>query len=98
MAWPARSVLHGGCSESTTLAMGSRGRSQWRVGLAGLINAHDHLVNRWPSPCRCAVRNVQQWVDDMRIRLREDPVIVNGRAQSLAARVWLGGFRICWRV
>lgn len=63
--------------------------------LPGLINAHDHLeLNHYGRQHAGApYRNVQQWVDDMRIRLREDPVIVNGRAQSLAARVWLGGFK-----
>ena len=62
--------------------------------LPGLINAHDHLeLNHYGRHHAGApYRNIQQWVDDMRIRLREDPVIVNGRAQSLAARVWLGGF------
>ncbi|HUR22092.1 MAG TPA: amidohydrolase family protein [Vicinamibacterales bacterium] len=63
--------------------------------LPGLINAHDHLeLNHYGSQHAGApYRNVQQWVDDMRTRLRDDPVIVNGRAQSLAARVWLGGFK-----
>jgi cytosine/adenosine deaminase-related metal-dependent hydrolase len=63
--------------------------------LPGLINAHDHLeLNHYgPQHAGAPYSNVQQWVDDMRSRLREDPAIVNGRAQPLAARVWLGGFK-----
>jgi cytosine/adenosine deaminase-related metal-dependent hydrolase len=63
--------------------------------LPGLINAHDHLeLNHYgPQHAGAPYSNVQQWVDDMRIRLREDRAIVDGRAQPLAARVWLGGFK-----
>ena len=63
--------------------------------LPGLINAHDHLeLNHYgPQHAGAPYKNVQQWVDDMRTRLHEDPVIVDGRKQSIAARVWLGGFK-----
>ena len=63
--------------------------------LPGLINAHDHLeLNHYgPQHAGAPYRNVRQWVDDMRPRLHDDPLIVKGRAQSLAARVWLGGFK-----
>ena len=63
--------------------------------LPGLINAHDHLeLNHYGAQLAAApYRNVQEWVSDMRSRLREDPAIVNGRAQPLAGRVWLGGFK-----
>src|SRR5687767_1499593 len=63
--------------------------------LPGLINAHDHLeLNHYgPQHAGAPYSNVQQWVNDMRTRLHEDPAIVNGRARPLAARVWLGGFK-----
>jgi cytosine/adenosine deaminase-related metal-dependent hydrolase len=63
--------------------------------LPGLVNAHDHLeLNHYgPQHAGAPYRNVRQWVDDMRTRLHQDPTIVHGRARSLAACVWLGGFK-----
>lgn len=63
--------------------------------LPGLINAHDHLeLNHYgPQHAAAPYQNVQQWVDDMRSRLHEDPHIAAGRARPLAARVWAGGFK-----
>jgi cytosine/adenosine deaminase-related metal-dependent hydrolase len=63
--------------------------------LPGLINAHDHLeLNHYGRQHAGApYKNVQEWVHDMRGRLREDPVIVNGRALPLLSRVWFGGFK-----
>jgi cytosine/adenosine deaminase-related metal-dependent hydrolase len=84
------------------LAIGDRPRSGDHVidmngawVLPGLVNAHDHLeLNHYgPQHGRAPYANVQQWVDDMRTRLQNDPVIVSGRARSLCARLWAGGFK-----
>lgn len=63
--------------------------------LPGLINAHDHLeLNHYGAQHAGApYANVRQWVDGMRSRLRDDPAIASGRARSIAARLWAGGFK-----
>ena len=63
--------------------------------LPGLINAHDHLeLNHYGAHHGDPpYRNVQDWVDYMRHRLREDPVLVQGRSLPLSSRVWFGGFK-----
>jgi len=70
--------------------------------LPGLINAHDHLeLNHYGAQHGRRTggngaepyRNVREWVDDMRPRLRADAAIAAGRARPLAARLWLGGFK-----
>jgi cytosine/adenosine deaminase-related metal-dependent hydrolase len=60
--------------------------------LPGLINAHDHLeLNHYgPQKCRDRYVNVSEWIDDMRPRLRQDPVVRRGAAHPLSERLFIG--------
>ena len=63
--------------------------------LPGLINAHDHLeLNHYGRlKCRPVYSNASQWIDDMRPRLRDDPVLRRGQAYRLADRLLIGGIK-----
>ena len=62
--------------------------------LPGLVNAHDHLeLNHYGRlKFRDSYENASQWIDDMRPRLREDPVILEGRAEPTADRAAIAAF------
>lgn len=63
--------------------------------LPGLINAHDHLeLNHYGAQHGDPpYKNAQDWVNDMRPRLHQDPVLVHGRSLPLSSRIWVGGFK-----
>jgi cytosine/adenosine deaminase-related metal-dependent hydrolase len=63
--------------------------------LPGLVNAHDHLeLNHYGRlKFRDSYENASQWIDDMRPRLREDPVILEGRSKKLPDRLLAGGLK-----
>ena len=63
--------------------------------LPGLINAHDHLeLNHFGRlKFRASYENAAQWIDDMRLRLREDPEIRQARAHSLSDRLQIGALK-----
>ncbi|HJS74871.1 MAG TPA: amidohydrolase family protein [Vicinamibacteria bacterium] len=63
--------------------------------LPGLVNAHDHLeLNHYGRlKFRDSYENASQWIDDMRPRLREDPVILDGRSKRLTDRLLAGGLK-----
>jgi cytosine/adenosine deaminase-related metal-dependent hydrolase len=60
--------------------------------LPGLINAHDHLeLNHYGRrKFRDRYGNASQWIEDMRPRLAEDPVIRAGQRHPLADRLFIG--------
>ena len=63
--------------------------------LPGLINAHEHLeLNHYGrQKTREAYRSAQEWIDDMRPRLRDDPVIRAGRSLPLGDRLFAGALK-----
>lgn len=63
--------------------------------LPGLINAHDHLqLNSLPRlKYRDGYANASQWIDDIRPRLRRDPLLVANDAVPRAERLLSGGMK-----
>ena len=63
--------------------------------LPGLINAHDHLeLNHYGRQRpRASYRHASEWIDDMRTRLHEDPVIRAGRSLRLGDRLFAGALK-----
>ncbi len=63
--------------------------------LPGLINAHDHLeLNHYGrQKSRASYRDASEWIDDMRSRLHEDPVIRAGRSLPLGDRLFAGALK-----
>lgn len=62
------------------------------VVLPGLVNGHDHLeLNHYGRVGDLGpYRNASEWIDEIRPRLRTDPVILAGRAHPLASRLFIG--------
>ncbi len=63
--------------------------------LPGLVNAHDHLeLNHYGRlKGRDRYENATEWIDDMRPRLQDDPVILAGKAHPLAERLFAGALK-----
>jgi cytosine/adenosine deaminase-related metal-dependent hydrolase len=63
--------------------------------LPGLLNAHDHLeLNHFGRvKFRDSYENASSWIDDMRPKLREDPVLREGQSHLLRDRLLVGGLK-----
>ena len=61
----------------------------------GLINVHEHLeLNHFGRvKFRETYSNASEWIEDIRPRLRADPVLQRGQAYSLADRLFIGGLK-----
>jgi cytosine/adenosine deaminase-related metal-dependent hydrolase len=97
-AMPADSIR----VSSRVLSIGERPRPhdtvvdlRGAIVLPGLVNAHDHLelnhYGRLKSRERYA--NASEWIDDMRPRLADDPVVRDGRSYPLVERLFIGGLK-----
>jgi hypothetical protein len=66
-----------------------------RFVLPGLINAHDHLeLNHYGAlKGRDRYENASQWIDDMRVRLRDDACVRGRRSHPLGDRLFIGGLK-----
>jgi len=63
--------------------------------LPGLVNAHDHLeLNHFGRvKFRDSYENASSWIDDMRPKLREDPVIREGQSHRCRDRLLVGALK-----
>lgn len=63
--------------------------------LPGLVNAHDHLELNHFGRLKFRERydNASQWIDDMRPRLSDDPVMREKRSAPLTDRLFIGGLK-----
>lgn len=63
--------------------------------LPGLVNAHDHLeLNHYgPLKGRPRYAHANDWIDDLRPRLRDDAELRRNRTFSLPDRLFIGGLK-----
>src|SRR5262245_17600832 len=61
----------------------------------GLVNAHDHLeLNSFPRlKWRERHANVREWIADFQPRFATDTRLAAARAETLPARLWVGGLK-----